>query len=1048
MEHILNINTQQEDLFELFNSIAKRNTILFIGAGASIDKGKGFLAKTLIEFFQDHKHVNLQTEDLKTFVDIIEANEKYSRDEFDEYVDNCLRNISLNDGHRIVATLPWRQIISTNMDLLVEKAFDELENTSSEYLKLKTIRSKSELLYQCSHDELKHIKLNGCISSKKEYPLVFSTSDFSNSNSYYKSVLNELRNPSDKIRFLWAGYSFTDPWAKYLFDLMEEFNYRENRYLYCIDPYIPESILPLYADRKIRVIKASYIEFFNKYKDWEETNNISYLQSIKTKFTTANHSDISLKTRILLRLSNKIEQLSPSTKARHISKKEFYSGEEPNYIVISKNFDIIRESTLQSTKDKIINILNSEVNLIPIIFLTGSFGTGKSTFAYRLIYNILNDSAFNSTVAYEVFDSSNLNSNDLADLFTSSRSKNILLYFNSIEVDYVFKSLLEFRNRLSIHQLTEHNILIISTIRENILEKKQIEKEISNSNIFNIDTALNNEESKQLVRNLKECGLINYRDKQEENSIVQQIYKKFGADSFITLLNLVTNGSHIYHLLDAYNQLSKEAKIAFIYTSLTYQFNILMPASILRKLISKDWQEFRQKVIKVEGKGILIQENVDSNATDPDLYFKTKHPLISSYLIGQILKPQEVYKHYSKLMNSLNASNSSSLFASNLLKSIRINNNATQTQLNKLYDLAYNNLNDIPHFLLHYSINLQFRRDIIELTKAEKLLQYAESQTNRRDSKITHRRGVINFEISKHWYKNESDPIKAMQYFESARELFEIKKIIDPCSSYSYYDLINIEIWYLKNIETTEEEELQIRVKIEENFDLAERAVLDFKNRIFELKEIYKREFVFKDNEEKYIDFLENTYENEELKPYALILLFNYYLGKEDYEKCSSYLFELELHKDINDVARLLFKFYGRNSHTIEYRIRFFKLMKEFPEIEDVDSLRYNYFNFIAEAYNKNFKVAFEFCHNISDRFNYLNPIFQLPWRDSVSSANEVFKGTIRKDKRGNKVLFVPSLRKYFYLIRKKNEYIFEKEYAANLFFFLNGIRAEIISSE
>jgi len=1048
MQHITEFERDSHLLYELFEKIYQRNTFLFLGAGTSITQDKGFLSSSLMEFYQDRKNINLNIDDLTTFVDLIEAREDLSRDEFDEYVDECLRSLNVTDSHLMLASIPWRQILTTNMDIIVEQAFQKIENTPNACLKIKIIRGRRELTYQCSNDEIKFIKLNGCISSKKEFPLIFSTSDFEINQTYYNSVLKELKNPSDNIRFLAIGYSFSDPWAKHLFDVIESSGFRDNRFLYLVDPNISDGLLPLYTKKKICVIRSTFEKFIQLYKDWEEANNKNYLKSKRITFYTAQDSDIVFDSRIMLRLSDNLIQLNSNTQTKKfVTKKDFYIGEEPNFQIINKHFDVIKKEKIKKVKKDIFSIVNKNTSkILPMVFLTGSFGTGKSTFAYRLIKNIIADTNYGKTVAFEILDSNKLLITDLTELFNSSRAENILLYFNSIEINYIFKSLLEFRNKLSIQQYNQYNILIITSIRENILEKNQIDKVITNSHIINIDTPLTEIECEELVRNLKGCSLINYRDAREEKQIVTKIIKRYGSDSFISLMEMVTHNHHVDDLLEAYYQLTDLAQKAFLYTSLLYQYSIKMPSSLLKNLISKNWQEFRKEVIEVEGKGILFQEVITSYSSDSDLFFKTKHPLISKKLVEHILKPIDRYKYLQTIINHINPGNSSSIIVTSLLKAIRNNDDLNPVQLNKLYDLAYNTLSESHHFILHYAINLQYRNYIKDLEKAEKLLIYADSLVNERDSKLIHRRAVINFELAKAWFDLEKkELIKTLRYLKEAQELFDIKQIIDPCSSYSFYDLIRLEIWCLDNLILSEEDKLLIRIKIEENFELAERTVTDYKYPILTLENEYKQKYIFKDNENEYLNYLDECYDDTDLRPYALILLFNFYLYKENFEKCSDYLSELEYYKDIEDVMKLLFKYYGRNSNIISNRLKFYELIKEFPKLEEEFTLRFSYFNYIASAYNKDFRTAFDFIAHIKDKFNYLNPDFQLPWKETDTDEIEVFQGIIILNKRGFQNIRIPKLSQYFNLIINKNDFIVGKEYNVKLYFYLNGIKADII---
>ena len=52
MNHILNIDTQETELIEIFKNIRESNTILFLGAGASVGEKK-YLSRELIVYFGD-----------------------------------------------------------------------------------------------------------------------------------------------------------------------------------------------------------------------------------------------------------------------------------------------------------------------------------------------------------------------------------------------------------------------------------------------------------------------------------------------------------------------------------------------------------------------------------------------------------------------------------------------------------------------------------------------------------------------------------------------------------------------------------------------------------------------------------------------------------------------------------------------------------------------------------------------------------------------------------------------------------------------------------
>lgn len=170
MEHILDIDNQEELLFPIFKNIKESNTILLLGAGASVGE-KTYLSKDLIRYYEEKIKIRLDESNITHWIDILSANSNFSRSDFDNFVNDLLKKLKVTDAHRILASIPWREIITTNYDLLIERAFDEIEGTSSKLHDLKIIRNRQEYNYRESNSEIKYIKLNGCIQDKSKYPL-------------------------------------------------------------------------------------------------------------------------------------------------------------------------------------------------------------------------------------------------------------------------------------------------------------------------------------------------------------------------------------------------------------------------------------------------------------------------------------------------------------------------------------------------------------------------------------------------------------------------------------------------------------------------------------------------------------------------------------------------------------------------------------------------------------------------------------------------------------------------------------------------------------
>lgn len=1053
MEHILEINNKTKEFLEtkIFPSIYKSETILFLGAGSSVTN-KRFLGNDIIEYYEDRLGVELHSKDLVEFVDLLSAMPEFDRNELDDYVLKLISSLEITDVHRSIASIQWREIITTNYDLLIERAFDELSIKSPKAYKIRAVKSREEYSGYNTPTEIKYVKLNGCASDKSKYPFVLSTKDFNDSKKYYRAIFSSLEILSPAINFLSIGFSFSDGLSSYLIDKFDSHNYRNKKWMYSIDPFVNEYRLPYYTEKKICIIKILPADFFKLYDEWVENKASTIVKRKHISYTNASNQHLLLPAKLSLSLGESLIQLTDTNTIHTVIQKEFYKGNRPTYDVIRKNYDVIKSSEVKKVTHEIDRILKLKgERIVPILFLEGHFGNGKSTFTYRVIHSLLHE--LDSTMAFEVIEPEKLSEADLIELFTLSKAKNIILLCNELEVDSQFKELMTLRNRISLEQFSEFNVLFITSIRENILTRQLKKSSYKNCNKINVKLNFDKIEATEFVEKLSNVGLISYKDSSQKSLLINRVIKEFNGEAFIALLGLINNQeNHLEIILeDAYKQLSEKGKDAVIYTSLLYQFKILMPASVLMKVVSKDWDAFIKDIMEDDCKGILIEEILPAHGTEPDLYFRTKHSILSEHLVNATIKNEDkLFEKIRKLFAILNDSAYSARLVIDLLKALRDNFKLNQDKINKLYDFLAKEFESNQHFNLHYAINLQtVRRDERSLLNALTRLSFSGDMKERRNHRIIHRRASINFDLAKLYFE-KGKTVESEHCINEARELFKIKVIEDPCSSYSYSDYINFEMWCLVNTKYEETDYLRQHILIQDLFDIAENAVYENTEKISALKVGYIR--LFKDKKiegnKTLLQYLDELYEEESTRPYSLVLKYNYLFDSGKEVEAEDLIEEMGHYKYNDEVAKILFKYYGRNLHYSQNIVNFFEIVKANPSLKTREKLRYHFYSFVAESYNRAFKNTYEHLNEIKSTFNYLNPAVCEYWLDSTTNEPKVFEAILSKNSKGRTQAKVLEFQQFFYIKKPDEELklMENKKYSVRLTFNLKGIRAEIVN--
>jgi len=108
------------DLKELAKRVAPQETVLFLGAGASVPSGAP-TAADLAEAISTEFEIDLSDYSLSEIASI--ASEKNSRKSVVDFVNSKIDRLHPTLGLRTIPLFDWRRIYTTNYDKLIERAY-------------------------------------------------------------------------------------------------------------------------------------------------------------------------------------------------------------------------------------------------------------------------------------------------------------------------------------------------------------------------------------------------------------------------------------------------------------------------------------------------------------------------------------------------------------------------------------------------------------------------------------------------------------------------------------------------------------------------------------------------------------------------------------------------------------------------------------------------------------------------------------------------------------------------------------------------------------
>ncbi|MEJ7682043.1 MAG: hypothetical protein WKG06_30160 [Segetibacter sp.] len=116
----------------------------FLGAGASVTNNQ-FLSKEFINLYESRILKSFGTTDITKFVDILQSTPNLRRADFDRFVVDQLSKLTPNEGHNIFVTIPWKQVVTTNYDTLIEEASVNAIKENRTHYQLRTVRDKKTI---------------------------------------------------------------------------------------------------------------------------------------------------------------------------------------------------------------------------------------------------------------------------------------------------------------------------------------------------------------------------------------------------------------------------------------------------------------------------------------------------------------------------------------------------------------------------------------------------------------------------------------------------------------------------------------------------------------------------------------------------------------------------------------------------------------------------------------------------------------------------------------------------------------------------------------
>lgn len=903
----------------LLDQIAEGNVVLFLGSGASVGAlhpnndnvpiGQK-LSDLIAEKFLGEGYKNQPLQYIAELA--ISETDLFTVQKF---IADIFRKYKPNSHHKIIPTLVWKAIITTNYDLIIEDSYQDTKKSPQE---LATFVKDGERVRDkmTSNKSLPFYKIHGCINHINDInlPLILTPEQFITHKENRERLFSRILELGRDYTFLFVGFSFADYDIRLMLLELDKLKEGKPR-SFMVGPYIKDEESRLWDKKKVTSLKLGFDDFLATV-DKSINSTLRVLGSLKpinehplhSKFVV-NVNDVKPSESFQSFISNDVEYIHKALSSKTTEPKEFYKGYFENWDPILNNLDVRR-----TIIDGILSeaFLSDEYNNSPtqnLFLIRGHAGCGKSVIIKRLAWDAATSFEKiclfykpNTAIKYE----------PIAELYNYCKERIYLFLDNAFSNSEGIKLLLDKAKKDKLP------LTIITAERTNVW----------NTDCTDLEKYLTQDYQIKYLNDKEIVGLIELLDK--HNSLytlktknlkerIEAFSEKAGRELLVALYEATSGKPFPEIIKNEFKSISNEvARSLYLTVAILHRLGAETRAGFISRVHGIAFSEFKEKLFKPLEFIVFDRRDYRIN----DFVYTTRHKHIAELVFEEILtNPQDRFDEYIRIIQNLDVdyeSDRTAFFAmTNAKKLLAIFNDPIM--IRKLYAAAKErSKNDAKLFQ---------QEAIFEMTSTGGVMKYAEDYLNQAyelmpgDPIISH--SFAQFALKK--AEKSFQKLEAEKYLAEAEEICNkiIKKYKD--NAHPYHTLIKILLMKFNFIlESKDSPAIERMIKEIEK-------ILSVTKQLFpEQQFILEAESSFNDlinNKQEALSLLVKAFEVNKSSPFIALRLANVYDFNEQYQEGLKVLKEAlsvnPADKDINfKYATLLSKEKNCNYNDVKHYLR------------------------------------------------------------------------------------------------------------------------------
>jgi cold shock CspA family protein/tetratricopeptide (TPR) repeat protein len=532
------------------------------------------------------------------------------------------------DFHLLIPQFRWHAIVTTNFDLVIERAYDQ---TPARLQNLAPIFSDGDNFTDKIRDpsQVIYLKLHGCVShiNDPKLPLILASEEYAKYRSNRERLFRHFQDWGRERPIIFCGYEVSDPNVQQiLFDLADMGMSRPTYGL--INSGINEIVARYWTSKRF-VVNGITFEAFLRSIDEVIPKPSRALAALVTNRDTSIHAwvktSVAPSTNLLLYLQAEILHVHKGMPTEGVSANQFYRGVSTEWGAITQGLDIYRRLTDDIILDAFIN--DKKTKLAQLYVLKGYAGSGKSVTLRRLAWDVVH--LFDGFVFF-LREGGLLRKDRIQELYSLTGAR---IY---VVIDDAIPQIKEISEFLSWAQRSNVPLTLIAGARTNEWNSYAADLEGQVENDYELRD-LTEREINQLLEKLemhKALGRLAAATKEERHSHFQLSAER---QLLVALFDLSGEKSFEQIVLDEYQNIRpREAQILYLDVCTLHRLGVGVRAGLISRISGMTFDNFRREFFRPLEH--VVHSYIDQASRDN--MYKSRHRLIAEVVFKEALPTQ------------------------------------------------------------------------------------------------------------------------------------------------------------------------------------------------------------------------------------------------------------------------------------------------------------------------------------------------------------------------------------------------------------------------